>query len=133
MEIQIKMKADGDIINITSKIKKILSQKDLKAGALLVFVKSTTSSIFIAEDEQGVKKDLRAWMEKVAPKQKTYEHDRRGDTNGFAHLRSELLGCSELIPLKDGKLDLGTWQNIFLVSWDSRPRTREVVIKGFRG
>lgn len=130
MEIQVKTKADADITNITSRVQQALKQEGINSGAVLVFVKSTTSSIFIAEDEQGIKKDLRAWMEKIAPKQKTYEHDRRGDTNGFAHLRSEILGCSEAIPVKEGKLDLGTWQNIFLVNWDNKPRTREVVIKG---
>lgn len=130
MQIQIETKADGDIINITPKVKEALTQKDLKSGAILVFVKSTTSSIFIAEDEQGIKKDLRTWMKKTVPKQKTYKHDQKwGDGNGFAHLRSEIIGCSEIVPVKKGKLDLGTWQNIFLVNWDNKPRTREVVIK----
>lgn len=130
MKIQIDTKADGDIINITSQIQNVLDQEKKESGAILVFVKSTTSSIFIAEDEEGIKKDLQEWMEDNIPKQKTYEHDKRGDSNGFAHLRSEILGCSEILPVKEGKLDLGTWQNIFLVNWDNKARKREVVIKG---
>lgn len=130
MTIQVKTKGHGDIINIMPQVKKALKEEGIKEGALLIFVKSTTSSIIICEDEKGIKKDLLSKMEEVVPEGGQYEHDKAwGDGNGFSHLRAELIGCFQVVPVKQGKLDLGTWQNIMLVDWDNKPREREIVIK----
>lgn len=130
MEIKVKTKGHGDIINIMPEVKKALKEEGIKEGILLVFVKSTTSSIIICEDEKGIKKDLLSEMEEIVPEGANYEHNRTlGDGNAHSHLKAEFLGCFQVVPVKDGELDLGTWQNIMLVDWDNKPREREIVIK----
>jgi len=120
------------ILNITPDIKKFFKASKVDAELCHLFVKHTTCALIIMENEAGIKKDLKEFIHKIAPRRKKYFHDSEcGDDNGAAHLCSEFLGQSLTIPLKNGNLDLGAWQNIFLIDFDNKPREREVVLTTF--
>ena len=124
-----KTPSQTTFINITDDVLAIIRKTKTKEGLCHLFVKSTTSALVILEDEEGIKKDLLWALEKIAPEKRNYAHDTAwGDRNGFAHLRAELLGPGLTIPIKTNSLDLGTWQNIFLIDFDNKPRKREVVL-----
>lgn len=124
-EFEITTKGNNHIVNITSDIEEII--KDFSQGILNLFLKSTTSALFINEDERGLLNDFRKFLEKIIPSQESYEHDLAWqEGNGFSHLRSIITGNSLTIPIHNGKPNLGTWQNIFLIDYDINPRTRKI-------
>jgi secondary thiamine-phosphate synthase enzyme len=93
-------------------------------------VPGATAGITTIENEEGALRDLREAIERMAPRDIHYEHDTRwGDGNGFSHVRAALLGPSLSVPVADGKLRLGTWQQIVLIDFDNRPRNREVIFE----
>ncbi len=109
---------------------KTLNSSGLKYGNATVFVVGSTASISTIEYEPGLKKDLPEILEKFIPSKKQYHHNATwGDHNGHSHLRSTLFGCSQTIPFTNGELLLGTWQQVILIDFDERPRTRKVVIQ----
>lgn len=129
-QISTKTKGNCDIINITDKVIEILHSSALKNGNVTVFVVGSTASISTIEYEPGLKKDLPEVLEKFIPSGKNYHHNATwGDHNGHSHLRSTLFGCSQTIPFTKGELMLGTWQQLILIDFDERPRTRKVVIQ----
>lgn len=118
----------NDIVNITEAIKKMISSKGLLNGHMLLFIDGSTAAISTIEYEPGLQKDLPELMEKIAPMSQRYHHDDTWhDGNGYAHLRSTLMGCSLTVPVLQGKPLLGTWQQIILVDFDNGPRQRHVV------
>lgn len=126
----IKTKGNCDIVNITDQVINTLQENELKQGNVTVFVVGSTASISTIEYEPGLKKDLPEILEKFIPSGKQYHHNATwGDHNGHSHLRSTLFGCSQTIPFTNGELLLGTWQQIILIDFDERPRTRKVVIQ----
>lgn len=126
----LKTKGDCDIVNITDKVIEILQSSSLKNGNATVFVVGSTASISTIEYEPGLKKDLPELLEKFIPSGKNYHHNATwGDHNGHSHLRSTLFGCSQTIPFTKGELLLGTWQQVILIDFDERPRTRKVIIQ----
>lgn len=128
--LRLKTKGDPDLINITDEARRLLDASKLKNGTMTVFVVGSTAGITTLEYEPGLVKDLRDLYEKIIPRDKGYQHDATwGDANGFSHLRASLAGPSLVIPFKEGKLVLGTWQQVVLAEFDNRPRQREIVVQ----
>ncbi len=121
-------KGFNDIINITDDARKFITKNDLKEGQLLLFIDGSTAAITTLEYEPGLIKDLPEFFEKFAPMHQRYHHDETWhDGNGYAHLRSALVGPSFTVPVVNGRLVLGTWQQIILLDFDNSPRQRGVV------
>ena len=129
-EINLRTQADGEIIDITAKVQKQLMESGITGGIVTVFVQHSTCGITTVEYEPGLIEDLGKLWERIAPKNVPYAHDAHwGDGNGYAHVRASLLGASLTVPFTDKKLTLGTWQQIIMVDFDNRPRSRTVVVQ----
>ncbi|MBI3059211.1 MAG: YjbQ family protein [Deltaproteobacteria bacterium] len=119
-----------DIIDITAKVQEQVQKEKIKRGLATLFVSGSTAALTTIEVEPGLVQDLKELLEKLIPSDKKYHHDDRwGDDNGFSHLRASLFGPSLQVPIDSGRLLLGTWQQIILVDFDNRPRTREVMVQ----
>jgi secondary thiamine-phosphate synthase enzyme len=117
-----------DIIDITERVKEILEDTSLDNGIVTIFVPGATGAVTTLEYEGGLVSDFCQFMEKLIPVNAKYEHNERwGDGNGFSHLRSALLGPSLTVPFANGKLTLGTWQQIVFIDFDNRHRARNLV------
>jgi len=129
-EILIKTTSRTDVIDITSNVLKVLSRSRVTNGVATLFIPGSTASLTTIEYESGVINDLKQAIERLAPEDIYYEHNERWeDRNGYAHVRASLLGPSLHVPVIDGKLNLGTWQQIVLIDFDNRPRERQVIIQ----
>jgi len=129
-KFSIKTKGFCHLDNITNQVQDCLRDSGLKDGIACIAVAGSTVAISTIEYEPGLLKDIPEFLEGILPSQKSYHHDATwGDGNGFAHLRSFLLKTSHTVPFNDGKLLLGTWQQIVLADFDNRPRNREVVVQ----
>lgn len=125
-----KTKGDGDLINITADIQRLLSASGLTEGLVTVFVVGSTAAITTFEYEPGLIQDIKNLYEKIIPKKQSYAHDDTwGDANGFSHLRAALQGPALAVPFKDNMLLLGTWQQVVLAEFDNRPRERKIVVQ----
>ena len=119
-----------DIIDITAKVQGQIQKEKIHGGLATLFVSGSTAALTTIEYEPGLVEDLKELLERFIPSNKKYHHDDRwGDDNGFSHLRAALLGPSLQIPIESGRLLLGTWQQIVLLDFDNRPRTREIMIQ----
>jgi secondary thiamine-phosphate synthase enzyme len=119
-----------DIIDITPKVAQEINNEKISQGLVSLFVSGSTAALTTVEYEPGLIKDLQEFFEKLVPSNRGYHHDDRwGDDNGFSHLRASLLGPSLQIPIANRRLALGTWQQIILLDFDNRPRTREVLLQ----
>ena len=119
-----------DIIDITAKVTAEVLDAEIKNGLVALFVTGSTAALTTIEHEPGLVQDLKEVVEKLIPSDRRYHHDDRwGDDNGFSHLRAALFGPSLQIPIAHGRLALGTWQQIILLDFDNRPRTREIVVQ----
>ncbi|MDY6864004.1 MAG: secondary thiamine-phosphate synthase enzyme YjbQ [Thermodesulfobacteriota bacterium] len=128
--IEIETKAGTDVINLTQKVSKIVENMNIKEGQVLLFISGSTSAITTIEFESGVLNDLKQAIERLVPENIHYEHNLRwGDGNGYSHVRASLLGPSLTVPLNNGKMILGTWQQIVLIDFDNRPRNRKILIQ----
>ena len=128
--ISLSTKGFTDVIDITNKVETILNKSDIQNGLVNVFCSGSTGGITTIEYESGVINDLKKAIEKIAPSNIPYEHDKRwGDGNGFSHVRAALMKPSLTIPLIKGKLSLGTWQQIVFMDFDNRGRDREIVVQ----
>jgi secondary thiamine-phosphate synthase enzyme len=128
--ISINTKGFSDIIDITDEVTKILEQSGIENGLVTIFCRGSTGTITTIEFESGVIKDLQRALEKIAPSNIPYEHDKRwGDGNGFSHVRAALIKPSLSIPLIKKKLILGTWQQIVFIDFDNRERNREIFVQ----
>ncbi|MDD5565367.1 MAG: secondary thiamine-phosphate synthase enzyme YjbQ [Candidatus Omnitrophica bacterium] len=129
-EIRLSTKGNPDLLNITDAVSKVLSSSKLAQGMMSVCVVGSTAAITTFEYEPGLIEDIRELFEKLVPQGKHYRHDETwGDANGFSHLRASLQGPSLIIPFKDGKLLLGTWQQVVLAEFDNRQRKRRVIVQ----
>jgi len=125
-----KTKGFCDIIDITRKVEERVEREKVEKGLVTIFVSGSTAALTTIEHEPGLVQDLQEVLERLIPSQKKYHHDDRwGDDNGFSHLRASLFSPSLQIPIESGRMLLGTWQQIVLLDFDNRPRTREVVIQ----
>jgi secondary thiamine-phosphate synthase enzyme len=119
-----------DIIDITAKVRQHLEKENIQNGLATVFVSGSTAALTTIEHEPGLIQDLKEFVEKIIPSDRRYHHDDRwGDDNGFSHLRASLFGPSLAIPIEHGQLCLGTWQQIVLLDFDNRARTREITVQ----
>ena len=126
----VSTKGHCDILDITTEVSKAVSQAGVRDGIATVFVAGSTAGVTTVEYEPGLVSDLKDAFERIAPEAAGYAHDSRwGDGNGYAHVRSSLLGCSLTVPISDGELTLGTWQQIVLIDFDNRPRQRKIVVQ----
>lgn len=119
-----------DIIDITARVREHIEKEKIKEGLVTVFVSGSTAALTTIEFESGLVQDLKEVVEKLIPSDRRYHHDDRwGDDNGFSHLRAALFGPSLAIPIENGRPVLGTWQQIVLLDFDNRPRTREIMVQ----
>lgn len=126
-EIEIHTNKEFEIIDITPEIQKIVEESKVQEGIAVVFTKHTTTALIVNENEKRLLTDIKLLLEGIAPRGKGYMHDRIDD-NAHSHLRAILLNPSVTIPIKDGKLELGTWQSILFVELDG-PRIRKILVK----
>jgi len=127
--LRIQTKGNCDIVNITDRVADVIAQSGISEGTATVFNVGSTGAITTTEYEPGlVNYDIESTFEKIAPQRDTYEHEKTWhDDNGHSHVRASLLGPSLSVPVVDGRMTLGTWQQIVLVDFDTRSRKREVV------
>ena len=129
-DIFIKTTGKTDVIDITSNVHKFVTGSGISSGIATLFVPGSTAALTTIEFESGAVNDLKRAIDRLAPLDINYEHNERwGDGNGYAHVRAALLGPSLHMPIIDGKLSLGTWQQIVLLDFDNRPRQRQVIIQ----
>ncbi|MCQ6963595.1 secondary thiamine-phosphate synthase enzyme YjbQ [Methanolobus chelungpuianus] len=124
--MQVNTSKRTELIDITGNVKRHVTESGVKNGICIVSTMHTTTAIFINENEQGLVADILSVLEKIIPEGAGYQHDRI-DNNAAAHLRAVMLGNSESIPVRDGRLVLGTWQSVFLAELDG-PRKRNIDI-----
>jgi secondary thiamine-phosphate synthase enzyme len=128
--ITIKTKGFSDILDLTPQVRSFIGESAVKNGIAAIFVPGSTAGITTIEFEEGALHDLQEAVERLIPRSLEYAHDRRwGDGNGFSHVRAAILGSSLSVPVHDGLPLLGTWQQIVLIDFDNRPRSREVVFQ----
>jgi secondary thiamine-phosphate synthase enzyme len=129
-QIKLSTRGDTDIIDITDQVADYLRANKLKDGVVTVFVPGSTAGLTTIEYEPGLIKDLKRLFEEIASKKKEYNHNLRWqDGNGFSHVRAALLGPTLTVPFKDKQLQLGTWQQIVLIDFDNRPRSRRIIVQ----
>jgi secondary thiamine-phosphate synthase enzyme len=125
-----KTKGFCDVIDITAEVQQQIEKERIRSGLLTLFVAGSTAALTTIENEPGLIQDLKEFVEKIIPSNRRYHHDDRwGDDNGFSHVRAALFGPSLAIPVREGRPLLGTWQQIVLVDFDNRPRTREITVQ----
>ena len=128
--ISLQTKGECDIIDITSQVQEQLAAAEIKDGAVTVFITGSTAGVTTIENEPGLISDFKEMWERVVPKNMEYRHDRAwGEGNGYSHVRASLLGASLTVPFNDNKLSLGTWQQLVVVDFDNRPRSRQVLLQ----
>ena len=127
--LEVSTQGFGDVIDITTKVAATVQESGVRNGIVCIANPGSTAGITTIEFEPGAVADLKAALEKLAPESARYHHnDTWGDGNGFAHLRSALVGASQAFPVKDGAVALGTWQQIVFLDFDNRPRRRKLVV-----
>lgn len=129
--LRLNLKGNTQVENVTVLVEKALASAGLKAGLVTVFIKHTTASVMIIEDEPGIRADTKALWNRLIPADPAWQHNTRnaGEDNAHSHLRGQLQGQSVTIPFNDGVLVLGTWQQIVVVDFDTRARTRDLVVQ----
>jgi len=122
--------AATDVFDLSTEAAAFVREAGIRAGQLLVFVPGSTAAVTTIEFETGAVADLKRAAERLAPAGDEYAHDQRwGDGNGYAHVRAALVGPSLTVPIVDGALATGTWQQIVLLDFDNRPRRRQVLLQ----
>ncbi len=120
-------KQKREFINITDLVEKAVIKAGIKEGMVLVSAMHITAGVFVNDDEEGIKADMLEWAEGLAPFREDYRHHLTGGTNGDAHLKSILFHHQVMVPVTDGKLDLGPWQQIFYAEFDGQRRKRMLI------
>ena len=121
---------NGHIVDITSGVRSVVETSEVERGLAVVFATGSTVAVTTMEYEPGGVSDLQTLLDRLIPQSGSYEHNRRNhDTNAHAHLRAAVIGPSETIPIVDRGLALGTWQQVVMIDFDDRPRTRSVTVQ----
>ncbi len=129
-EIEVFCKADGDMKDITKDVERAIDESKMKNGIACVFVVGSTGAITTIEYEPGLKKDFPQAMERIAPSGIDYEHHKTwGDDNGRSHVRASIVGPGLVVPFLNGKLCVGTWQQIVAINFDTKDRNRRIIIQ----
>ena len=131
VSLAIRMEGSTQVENITKPVADALAGSNLKAGIVTVFIQHTTASVMIIEDEPGIRADTNTFWNRLVPPDSQWQHNivNPGEDNGHSHLRGQLQGPSVTIPFTAGTLLLGRWQQIVVVDFDTRARTRELVVQ----
>jgi secondary thiamine-phosphate synthase enzyme len=128
--ITLRTNAKDEIIDVTAQAQEIVSKSKIRNGLACVFVVGSTAGVTTVEHEPGLVSDMKDAMERLYPKDIVYEHHQRwGDGNGHSHIRASFVGPSLTVPVVDGNLLLGTWQQIVFMEFDNKPRTRELTVQ----
>jgi secondary thiamine-phosphate synthase enzyme len=128
--IQISTHGHGEMMNVTSEIAREVNNSGVSSGAVTVFIPGSTAGVTTIEFEPGLVTDMNVMWERIIPSELTYEHNKAwGDGNGHSHVRASLLGPSITIPFINKRLTLGTWQQIVIIDFDARPRSREIILQ----
>ena len=128
--LRLETPGHGHIVDITAGVDSVLRTSEVDRGVVSVFATGSTVAVTTMEYEPGGVHDLQALLDRLIPTAGEYEHNRRNhDTNAHAHLRAAVIGPSETIPVVDGRLALGTWQQVVLIDFDDRPRRRTVTVQ----
>jgi secondary thiamine-phosphate synthase enzyme len=129
-ELRFSTEGDGDVVDLTEGVMSVVRSSGVADGVVSVFVPGSTAAVTAMEYEPGGVHDLRATLDRLVPREGEYEHNRLNhDTNSHAHIRAAIVGPSETIPLREGALGTGTWQQVVMVDFDDRPRQRTVVVQ----
>ena len=131
ISLHVEMAGETQIENITKQVSSAVAEAGPAAGIVTVFVKHTTASVMIIEDEPGIRADTKAFWDRAVPADPYWQHNTRnlGEDNGHSHLRGQLQGPSVTVPFADRVLLLGTWQQLVVVDFDTRARRRELVLQ----
>lgn len=128
--IEVKTEGNCDIINITDELERIIEREQVKDGVIFLSVIGSTAALTTMEYEPGLTKDLKQTFEDILPYRRDYAHNFTwSDDNGHSHLRSSLVKTSIFVSVTSERLDLGTWQQVVLIDFDTRPRKRKIVAK----
>ncbi len=128
--IDISTEGFNDIKDITPEVKRKVKEASLREGIVTLFVPGSTGAITTIEFEPNLCRDMKEILEKLIPSSISYHHEKTwGDDNGFSHIRASLIGPSLTVPLSNGSLTLGTWQQIVFIDFDTHPRRRRIIIK----
>lgn len=128
--LRLETPGNGEIVDLTEGVKRVVRTAGVDRGLVTVFATGSTVAVTTMEYEPGGVGDLQALIDRLIPQHGDYEHNRlNNDTNAHAHLRAAVVGPSETIPLVDGHLTLGTWQQVVLIDFDDRPRRRTVTVQ----
>ena len=120
-------KGHREYVNITRRVQEVVSKGGIREGMVLVSAMHITAGVYVNDAEDGLIRDIDDWLERLAPYNEGYRHHRTGETNGDAHLKSLLVHHQVIVPITEGKLDLGPWQQIYYAEFDGRRRKRLVV------
>jgi secondary thiamine-phosphate synthase enzyme len=120
-------KKQREFINITGELEKALAKAQIKEGLILASAMHITAGVYVNDAEDGLIADIEEWAEKVAPFRRDYRHHHTGETNGDAHLKSLLIGHEVIVPVSNGKMDLGPWQQIYYAEFDGQRRKRVII------
>lgn len=128
--LRMETPGNGHIVDLTDGVRRIVATSGVDRGLVSVFATGSTVAVTTMEYEPGGVHDLQALLDRLVPARPDYEHNvRNRDTNAHAHLRAAIIGPSETVPLLDGRLALGTWQQVVLLDFDDRPRSRTVTVQ----
>ena len=120
-------KKHREYINITNEVEKVVEKSGIREGMVLVSAMHITASIYINDAESGIIQDIDEWLQKLAPEGVNYHHHRTGEVNGDAHLKNLLMHHQVIVPITNGKLDLGPWQQIYYAEFDGQRRKRAII------
>jgi secondary thiamine-phosphate synthase enzyme len=120
-------KKHREYLNITPEVERILEKSGIKEGMILVSAMHITASVYVNDAESGLIQDIDQWLEQLAPFNPEYRHHRTGESNGDSHLKSLLMHHEVIIPVTDGKLDFGPWQQVYYAEFDGQRRKRVIV------
>lgn len=128
--LRLETMGETDVIDITAGVARAVTESGVSSGTVTVFVPGSTGGVTTIEYESGAVRDFQEAVDRIAPRDIHYRHDARwGDGNGYSHVRAALQGPSLTVPFASSKLLLGTWQQIILVDFDNRPRSRELILQ----
>ena len=121
-------KKQREFINITDEVQKALEKSQIKEGLILVSAMHITAGVYVNDAENGLIADIEEWLEKLAPFRRDYQHHHTGESNGDAHLKNLLIGHEVVVPVTNGRLDFGPWQQVYYAEFDGR-RSKRVILK----
>lgn len=128
--IDFQTKGNAEMTDLTAKVARALERSGLGTGVVVIFVSGATGAVTTIEYEPGLVEDMKDALERIAPQEIEYAHNKRwGDGNGHSHIRASVIGPSLTVPFSEGKLLLGTWQQIVFLDLDNRPRYRRIVVQ----